>query len=85
MPETTMLFTPQDVQAVRLNCTGCGTSYSFPPDKWEKLPPACVNCGKQWMLDNSAESKAFQSLRDVLKTLRAMNGNRLIVQFEVKG
>ncbi len=84
MPETTMLFTPHDVRAVLLHCAGCGTVYAFPPDKWEKLPPACVNCGKQWVLDNSAESRTLQSLREVLKALRNMNGDRFIVQFEVQ-
>ena len=41
----------EDIQALSLQCLGeeCNYKVSIFPDKFERIPPNCEQCGKRWL------------------------------------
>jgi len=73
----------EDVRAIRVQCADCKASVTFSPDSWEKIPYSCANCGKQWIVNNSADAKHMEALQRLFTQFRGTNERNFSVQFEL--
>ena len=85
----------EDIEAISFECLNkdCGAIVSVPPDKYERIPSECEQCGQQWAPPNTTgvqNSKpwVFANFAASLKTIRnLMNsddsmGFRILLEFK---
>ena len=80
--ENRLLFDLADILHVRVVCTKCKSAFSAAPDKWEKVPPLCVNCGIQWYIGDSGDARALERFKSSLEALRGVNRAGFTIQLE---
>jgi hypothetical protein len=63
-----------DILAVRLHCSGCHVSSSFPLAKLSRTPHTCPHCRTDWVMPDTAEEEAISkflwSLRGAAEALK---------------
>jgi len=86
----------EDIEALTLECRaeGCGYRVSFSPDKFERIPNNCGQCGQDWTprdLAGHTEARAwvFLNLLRSIRTARAFiaengstSGFRVLLEFK---
>jgi hypothetical protein len=81
--ENRLLFDLGDILAVRIICGKCQSALSAAPEKWERVPPACTNCGNQWYLNMSAEEQNLTRFKTAIQGLGKLNSDLFTIQLEV--
>lgn len=68
-----------DLQAIRLECTGCGAALTVSDLQPANLRAECPNCGVIWLRANSREFEALQRLLSSVRwlTKTSPNGGQL--------
>jgi hypothetical protein len=66
-------FGVDDLLAVQVECSSCGTAISYPPEKATKANPtatACPGCGKTWY--SGTAKQVWEKFTETLMGLQAM-------------
>jgi hypothetical protein len=69
--ESRVLFELKDILAVRFACKECGAVSAASASDWRKVPPACSQCGQQW-LTTPEDQSAANGFRLAFKRLREL-------------
>jgi len=74
-----------DVLAIRLDCSVCHVSSSFPLAKLNRAPHECPHCHTDWVIPQTAEEKAVTTFLQGLRgTIEALKGRSFKMSLEVK-
>jgi len=73
-----------DVLAVRLECSACHVSSSFPLAKLTRTPHECPHCRTDWVLPQTAEEEAISRFLSSLRgAAAALKGRPFKLSLEV--
>jgi len=81
--ETKHLINVSDVIGVEFECKHCHARISLPPDATRALWQ-CPSCNEDWLLPNTDEHNAIQTLLAVFKsTERALQGRSFSLRLQI--
>ncbi|MGA7766824.1 MAG: hypothetical protein WCA27_11450 [Candidatus Sulfotelmatobacter sp.] len=73
-----------DVLAVRLECSACHVSSSFPLAKLTRAPHECPYCHADWVIPQTAEEKGITTfLQGLRAAIDALKGRPFKLSLEV--
>lgn len=74
-----------DILAVRLECSACQVSSSFPPATLSRAPHECPHCRTDWRTPQTAEEQAVSRLLVGLRAAcEALRGRPFKLSLEVR-
>lgn len=77
---------PKDVLAIRIVCTECEASLSFPFGATNYVPERCPYCPSQWFSKGSMDLQKVNRLIDGIKGLRERGNDSLCkIAMELRG
>lgn len=73
-----------DILAVRLECSSCHVSSSFPLAKMTQMPNECPHCRAEWVLPTTSTEKITNAfLLSLGRAAEALKGQRFKLSLEV--
>jgi hypothetical protein len=73
-----------DILAVRLDCSACHVSSSFPLKKLSRAPHECPHCHADWVMPQTAEEEAISRFLSSLRgAAEALKGRPFKLSLEV--
>lgn len=77
-------FEASDIQAIQLECKGCGTTISCPLGKWKPEASSCPNCPAP-MIKDTTDVFTLRKLAEALSALVTLDEKLTFkLRFEVK-